>query len=332
MENQLAKFKLKFGTKAPELNAETYAQMLLSTVTLAEEYANKLETGAKIELKVVAEKEGSYETEILIIAAGGVGVTSYILTPEGIALAKSFGSAIVTGISKIWALKKYLKGEKPASIRTDGDGSLVISGDNNSPITINQNTYNVYLQDDSQNSMKKAFGALSNDPDVNTFSLLDENNNEIFIAEKEDFKQLSAPVEIDEPQRRKKTVKATLPIIKQSFERNRKSDFIYKGITISAFISSDQFWAKVDKGEQFAKGDKLITTLEIEEEYLPDVKAWVIKNYKIIDVVEHKPSNGQPSLFPKMHGKKQLSKRATKSISKKSLSQTKPTSTNKKTK
>jgi len=88
-----------------------------------------------------------------------------------------------------------------------------------------------------------------------------------------------------------------LYITRQSFEPNKKSDFLFKGIHISAWIADKDFWQSVDNGEPFAKGDILFAELEIEQEFNKSFNTYENKSYVVTKVIQHIPRQKQPTLF-----------------------------------
>jgi len=75
------------------------------------------------------------------------------------------------------------------------------------------------------------------------------------------------------------------------------NNFIYNKIT--AKISED-FFAKIDSGEKFAKGDSLEAEFEIRQEFDLAANTYINKGYKITKIINHIPRVEQSVLeFPK---------------------------------
>ncbi|MGI6514845.1 MAG: hypothetical protein ACOX3D_10905 [Syntrophomonadales bacterium] len=90
-----------------------------------------------------------------------------------------------------------------------------------------------------------------------------------------------------------------LSVLKLVFKRNRKWEFIYNGMKISAYIDDDGFWARVDRGESFRKGDIIKADLEITRVFDEEVNTHVNMRYKVIKVYFSGEGDvpEQPSLF-----------------------------------
>ena len=88
-----------------------------------------------------------------------------------------------------------------------------------------------------------------------------------------------------------------LSIVRQSFEKDKSCDFIHDNRPITAYIADDGFWEMIDRGERFAKGDKLFVDLERSQEYDKSLDTFVDKSYKVLKVNQHIPRPEQPNLF-----------------------------------
>jgi hypothetical protein len=75
-----------------------------------------------------------------------------------------------------------------------------------------------------------------------------------------------------------------LSVLKLVFKKNRKWEFIYNGMKISAYIVDDDFWARVDRGESFRKGDIIKADLEISRVFDEEVNTYVNMRYRVIKV------------------------------------------------
>ncbi len=80
---------------------------------------------------------------------------------------------------------------------------------------------------------------------------------------------------------------ASLTVVKILFEENKKWDFVYNGNKISARITDAFFNDKIDKSEiRFAKGDRLVGDLVIQQTWDEEYRAWVNKSYAITTIRE----------------------------------------------
>lgn len=70
---------------------------------------------------------------------------------------------------------------------------------------------------------------------------------------------------------------------------DRKWDFLYNGVKISATVQDENFWKQINSGKSFSRGDSLVADLRIIREYDPSVAAYINKGYQVINVREHHP-------------------------------------------
>ena len=88
-------------------------------------------------------------------------------------------------------------------------------------------------------------------------------------------------------------------IIRPSFSKDLKWDFIYEGQQISAKMDDEEMIKIIDNGEQFSKGDYMLVDLEITKFYDSDLDVHLINkdSYKILKYKEHIISPKQSKLF-----------------------------------
>lgn len=297
MADDSTKFTLKFGGEENEINATTYGLILINTVVLLEEANKELKTGAHLEIKVKSERKGSYLVDLAIQAATTVAIVAPLITVENIETVKNTASKIISTATKAMELWKKFKGEKPKEVIDKGNTYVFVTGDNNT-VEVDSSVKHLILDNKrGQEALANTFSALSRDSNVEDFAVLDEKEEILFIAEKKEFPDLTKRVEIVQPEKQVVAETTHLHITRQSFEPNKKSDFLYKGIHISAWITDKEFWKAVDNGESFAKGDILFAELEIEQEFNKAFNTYENKGYTITKVIQHIPRQVQPQLF-----------------------------------
>jgi hypothetical protein len=299
MPKDFAQFTLKFGGEENDINATTYGVILINTVALLEEANKELETNAHLEIKVKSERKGSYSVDLAIQSAAAIATVAPLMTKENVDAVTAVASKVISTATKGYELWKKLKGEKPKEVTEKADTVIIITGDNNT-IEVDKSVSNLVLSNKrGQEALANTFSALAGDQNVEDFSVLDERKEALFLAEKKDFPKLTRKVEVLQPEKQTLLETTHLHITRQSFEKNKKSDFLYKGFQISAWITDQSFWKDVDNGESFAKGDILFAELEIEQEFNKTINAYENKNYSIGRVIQHIPRQQQPRLFHK---------------------------------
>jgi hypothetical protein len=294
--DDFANFTLKLGGK-DDLSATTYSAILINTVVLLEETNKELKTNAHLDIRVKSERAGSFLIDLGIEPAVLGGIAP-LLTTENVKLVKTVASSIIDTASKALDVWKSLKGEKPKEIEHKGETVIVITGNDNK-IEIDKSVYNIALTNKrSQEAITNTFKALKDDEVVTDFSYIDSQKETKFIAERSDFTQLGKPIPIIVEETRKSPVSATLRVVKQSFDKALKSDYLYLGNRIVASNSDDSFWEKIEEGERFGKGDALVVVLEITKEYNKSLNAYENKGYSILKVESHTPRDeGIQDLF-----------------------------------
>ncbi len=297
MSENSAKFSLKFGGEENEINASTYGIILINTVALLEEANKELGVNAHLDIKVKSERKGSYLVDLSIEPAAVIGMVAPLINKENIDTVKNFASKIISTATAGYELWKKIKGEKPKEVTEKGENVIIITGDNNS-VTVDKSVSNLVLNNKrGQDALANTFSALSKDNNVENFSVLDDKNETLFLVEKKEFQELSKKVDIIQPEKQTLIETTELYITRQSFEQNKKSDFLYKGFQIAAWITDKSFWKDVDNGEAFAKGDILFAELDIEQEFNKTFNTYENKGYSISRVIQHIPRQKQQLLF-----------------------------------
>lgn len=299
MPEDVGKLSLKFGVEKHEIDAVVYGKVLINTVTLIEQTNKELHTNAHFQIRVKAEREGSYLADIVLQAATILGISAPLLTAENFEEAHKFAKTVILFVGQVFETRKKTGGERPNNSVHLEDGTVNITGDNYGTININKTTNNILFENpEAEKAVREIFTALKQENDIEDFSLLDENNQVLFEAERKDFSAMSKKIETVE-QTRKVIVDndAVLSIVRQSFEKEKTSDFIYHNRPITASIGDERFWEAIDRGERFAKGDKLFVDLEIMQDFNKALDVFEDKGYKILVVNQHVPRPEQPNLF-----------------------------------
>lgn len=295
MANETTQFSIKFGGKPKTVNASTYGIVLVNTVTLFEEANKELDTGAKLEIKVNSENEGSF------LAAVGIEVSQLpaLLTEEHIKLAGGIVTGLIALVTAALTLRKTLKDNSPKEAKTEGDIVQLTSSDGNKVI-VNKNVYNIAFNNvKTQKAMKTIFTTLDNDEAISDFSLLNEKEETLFLVERKDFPELKTLNLLPLTDKQYIFDTADVYIVKLGFEKNLVWDFIYRGEKKSAYIKDDVFWGKFARREiLFGNGDALRVELDIEQAFDESYGTFLNTGTIIIrKVLEVLPKPLPPKLF-----------------------------------
>jgi hypothetical protein len=260
-----ANFTLSFGGKN-DINATTYGALLVNTVVLLEETNKELKTNAHLDIRVKSQRKGSFLVDIGIDPAA-LALVVPLLTIENAKTVKEVASSIIATASKVLSFWKTLNGEKPKEIEHKAETVVIVRGNGNK-IEIDKSVYNLALTNKrSQDAVANSFKALKEDGAVTDFALIDDKKETLFFAEKSEFPQLVKNIPVDIEETRKKVVTAILRVVRPSFDKALRSDYLYQGNRITANNNDDSFWEGIEQGERFGKGDVLKVTLEIGQEF-----------------------------------------------------------------
>lgn len=290
-QNPEAEFKLKFDGKPNEVDAYTLVKSLTGITSMIEEINEEVGGGVRLKISVKALDKGSF----LVHLGLGPETTQVIQT-----LLASFDFdtvyKIVGTLVGFFTLRKLLKGEKPRNIEDKGSEYQITTNHGNI-FVMDKRTYNIYTTNSRVNdALGSTFEALSNDPSVTGFEVLDEKDKKLFDVQRNDFEGMSVQSELIEENKKITSVSAVLTIFKVIFEDKYKWEFYYKGNKISAKIIDPEFFKRIDSGEGFSKGDCLEVELQIEQLFDAAANTFVNKYYQVNRVLKHIPRGSQTKL------------------------------------
>src|SRR5205823_1684835 len=147
-------------------------------------------------------------------------------------------------------------------------GDVIIKESDGNTITVNQYVFNLH-QDNLKirEALDANFEALKDDKHIDGFKILDKKKKQLFQAKREEFpkkidggkKDKEEESDVQEPRRKVDTVKATLHVIRPSFDPELNWSVVYRGIKIPNVKMDDEgFLNKVAHGDEgFRAGDVL---------------------------------------------------------------------------
>lgn len=285
-------FKIKFDGETHDINILTFSKTLENINTMIVEInkeQNKL-TGLdlKVDIRIKALTPGSFNVTIDIIQE----IVQNLLTNENVAYAAS----IVTVLSGIFGIRKFLQGKKPESI-SEIDNRIQIKNNSGDVTIIERNTYHIYQSNTMvAEALNDTYSTLTHDPNVTSFNILDKTEQPIFHSERNEFESCSEIVDMKDQERKVIIELTSLSINKICFEKDYKWQFYYKGHKIQAQIKDQDFFKRINDGEKFSKGDSLEVELKINEEFSDENNTFIIKSYEVIRVINHIPRPHQNTL------------------------------------
>jgi hypothetical protein len=275
-------FKIKFSGQEQMIDANILISSLVCTADIVYEINTYLNTGKKVEVKVKALDKGSFIIDVVLIE-------SMIDTLYGLFTHENINTviAVITMLVEIYALKLHLKDTAPKHLIEDGNSIKIENVDGN-VIIVQKPTYNVYTGSSKvQDSLARNFNTLNEDPAITDFSITDGDDNAYIAVNHSDFSAMAVKSVTDEDDCRVVIVSATLHIVRLSFERNLKWEFVYQGNKITAKIKDEAFYQLIDNRERFAKGDELVVEMEISQRWDESVRTYLNSSYLITRVDRH---------------------------------------------
>lgn len=287
-------FKLRFGGKLNEVDASTLGYSLLNVTNLVQEVNQELATGQKIEIKVKAYAPGSFLVHLALDPQVAPLVAN--IGSENLKVIADAVTAIIGTFTALFGLRKALKGEPPKEV-TQKDEVVQIQSNSGNTIIIDQRTYNAYFNNSKVNeALTKTFKTLESDPSITEFEITDEKEVPMVEVKREEFHAMALSSSVPQAQTQSIIKRASLYIIKPSFERTLKWDVVYAGDKLAMSMNDEQFLHRIDKGERFAKGDVLEVELQIDQVLDRNIGTYLNKSYQINKIIDHKPRAEQTNL------------------------------------
>jgi len=285
-------FFLKFDVDAHTMDVATLSATLMSLTVVMQEINRDVNPSATLTTKINSVGHASFWFEVSPVLA----------TLPLISLATlSNANEIISFLSAILNLRKFLRGEKPSKIEATGDSRVItnVKGD----ITyIDNRIYNSYTSNPSINESLNTFNkALKEDHNIETITIEDQNKKPLYSATRPEFSELTDCELLSEALIRiQEREQLTLQIARVEFEKSSGWVFSYEGFRITARIDDNDYLLKIrNRRERFARGDQLLVDMNIHQEQDPESKIWTNKAYRIVKVHDHLPLDGGTiELFP----------------------------------
>lgn len=285
-------FSIRLDGDLNGVDINTFIDMLGNLSVVIHEINDELNTNKALKINIQEVKTGSYDI-FLMLKESLLDAISQYMNKENLA----FGGIIISSLAGLLAIRKHLGGESAKNVKTD-KGETTITNKDGTVLNIDNRIYNIFSENQIIDAAtSKTFDAINEDKAIKTFEIYDENRNRLFESEQENFKALSSPAVLPESDTKKGIEESVLTIFKVVFEKGYKWTFIYRGIKISASITDETFYKRIDEGVKFSKGDTLIADLEIVKVFDETINAYVNKDYIVKKVNQHVPRCEQRKLF-----------------------------------
>lgn len=275
MDNSI---QIKFQGEAHQIDANTLINTLIHYNAVLMQINNEYGQGTqKINLVVNAIEKGSFIIDLSVVES----VVKSLFSSKSV----EYIAGIVTIFGGVLGAYKTLKG-KPAKSREDK--ASIEMGDVS--VEIKNTVINVYNDSITRDAISKAFKTASEDENVEGV-VVSSKGNDLLKADKSEFADLiydGFESETETPEGKDEVDEnARLTIVKLSFERGARWEFIYNGFKIAMNVKDDALMDIIDKGARFGKGDAIRVTLKIIKKYNQEYNVMMNHSYKIIEFHEH---------------------------------------------
>lgn len=277
-------FVIHFGGEPKRINAYTLASTLVSIADAVKTANSIINPGCEVEVVVEAFGSGSFKAKIRAIYNQAV---SNLFSSEHV-------KTIVFSVIAAFIYDHTLSGKPNVDITVNTDEVIINDGETKIivPREVHDNVKKVEKSDKFTQSINRTFETVAKDKDVASLGFTSKMDDELPIVSvpREKFSLLAAPISIDENQR---TIieNADLHILRAILDRgNRKWEFVWRGIKISAPVLDNQFYDRFFAHEiMIAPGDSIEVQLKIYQTRDKDVGIFTNNRYEVIQVIRHIP-------------------------------------------
>lgn len=279
-ENNL--LKIKYEGQSHQIDVNTLITSLVHTTTIVQEANKYVDNSKKIDVKIKALEKGSFE--ILFLLEDST-ILNNIFSKGSV----EYIPGLVTIVGGIYGAYKFFKGKKISKKEIIDDNSTKIFNEQGDNIIVHNSVVNIYQNSSlCKEAIGKQFEVL--EEDINIEGMHIESGKEIIDITREEFEELAFQNITDEEKVDKTDIdnEAILYIVRVSFNKKLKWDFLYKGNKINVFIKDENFKNDVENGlYSFASGDNLIVQLQINYEFSNKYDTYIIKSYLVLKVYKH---------------------------------------------
>lgn len=274
-------FVIHYGGALHSVEANTFANSLVAISRVFEETNYLLNPEYKIEVRVEALAEGSFRPKVKLFSKNLVSKISPY-KPEK--------NQLVPIVIALFALY-----QGAANDETIINADNVVLQNGKSKIIIPKEAYEKAQKVSSNKVIKSAiaqnFSILDEDPSITSFGFTpDEKSDDyLFFEDSISFKEY-CEYDLEEDKLTKEIdQEAELKLLKIILEKgNRKWEFVWNGIKISAPITHDAFWEDLRLGKvQISQGDSIDATLRIYQKKDPYADVFLNEKYEVIEVKKY---------------------------------------------
>lgn len=270
---------LHFGGRLNEVDAFTFSNSLIAFGEALREINSQINENYSIEISIEANGPGNFRAHI----------ATKLKSLGGLLLHDARN--VIAGILATYIYIK-LDNQEPPKIIINDDSVVIQTGTDR--VIVPRNTWEAREKVRNhcaiETHVRKAFSVMEEDSSISAFGLASSIHDDAPIAliDRGRFAILTREP-IDDGEDSNKTFKddrTRLTVLKLVFERgNRKWQFVWNGIKISAPIRSDSFFDKLASREyDFSQGDVLDVTLRVHQVRDEISGVFINSDYEVLDV------------------------------------------------
>ena len=281
---------IHFDTDDTRINAYTFASTLVALADAAKAANTTLNAGCEIEIVVEALGPGSFRALIRALYSSSRNL-----------FANQIVMGLVLGVLGNYIYERTLAVDDKVTVEVKTDEVIIQKG--NDRVVVPRNVYDATRQVEKNpqfvKAMTRTFEAVATDEKVKFFGLVERMDSPAPAIPIPRSTLVSLATHTpDDPDSRVITEQAELQIVKAILKKsNRRWEFVWRGITISAPVIHDRFYVDFFAHEiTIAPGDTLQVTLAIKQAKDPDTGIYTNLGYEVVEVHGHVPRIRQISL------------------------------------
>ena len=282
-------YTFKYGSEHNHIDLDTLITSQNHFSQALQEAKNIISPQSEFKIKVRALNPGSFQIDLMMNTMMIDPMTLWsIVEGAGVVL------GLVVGVKELII---WLKGEKPEKVDKKGDVTIIHI--DNRKIEVKTEIYNQYNTNVKlTQEIVKTYEVIDNDEDIDGVEIINDEGKEIFRADKTGIGYLSSGSYVPTLNSKTEIEKdVNLRVFKIVFGKGYKWEFYKKGRKIFAKIEDDTFMDQVDTGKPFAKGDILVSDIEITYKFDKGINDFVEHSFVLKKVKKHIPRNQQTELF-----------------------------------
>jgi hypothetical protein len=274
---------IHFETEDRRVNAYTFASTLVCLADAAKAANATLNAGSEIEIVVEALGPGSFRAQIRALYSSSKNLFSNQIV-----------LGLVLGVLGNYIYERTFALDNKIIVEVNTDEVVIQKGSDRIvvPRTVYDATRRVEKNSTFVKAITRTFEAVAGDEKIQSFGIVSHMNApppSIPIS-RSTLVALAATT-LEDPDSRVVTERAELQIVKAILKKgNRKWEFVWRGITISASVVHEQFYVEFFAHEiTIAPGDTLQVTLAIKQAKHPETGIYTNVGYEVIQVHGHVP-------------------------------------------